>query len=233
MFCKHCGQRIGPDDMFCARCGQAISQEEFETDVSHAPHPNPAPANAAAAPVHRSWAPSILDLEPENGNAVTEIAPASLPPVEEKPGAPASRVPRYVASRKRSFPVIEALVAVLLVAGAIAAIWIFRSTVQPRPLPEPASPLVTISPASAKLGPGKSAEFTATVSGDQDNEISWSVEEKDLGGRVVPKGAKAEAGQVHSLAIYTAPRKAGVYHLRASSTSKPMSSATALITVQK
>ncbi len=234
MFCKHCGQRIGRTEMFCVRCGQTISQEEFETDASHAEN------SKATTPVAESYqrgtrlGRSVFDLEPEAGNTVRAIAAAPLPsPQERLAPAPASREPRYVPVRKESFPIIELLVAILLVGGAVAAIWIFHSTVQNRGRTQSANVAVTISPASAKLRAGKSAAFAATVSGSDNNEVSWSIVEEEAGGQVVPRGAQAEAGLVSSLATYTAPRKAGTYHLRVSSKSNPESSATAAITVRK
>ncbi len=234
MFCKHCGQRIGRTEMFCVRCGQTISQEEFETNVSHSEHSKTSASVAEMPERGTNVARNLFEAEAESGNAVREIAPDEVPS-RDQPLAlpPVSREPRYVAVRKESFPVIELLVAILLVAGAVAAIWIFHSTVQNRGRTQPANVVVTIAPATAKLRPGKSLEFAATVSGSDDHEVSWSMQEDDAGGRVVPKAAKAEAGKISSLASYTAPKKAGIYHLRASSKSNPESSATALITVHR
>lgn len=235
MFCKHCGQRIGRREMFCVRCGQTISQDEFETDASHAESSRTSSTSVAEMPQHgSSVSRSLFDVEPETGNAVNAIEPARLTsPDEQLAPSPARREPRYIPVRKDSFPIVELLVAILLVAGAVAAIWIFHSTVQNRGRTQPVNVVVTIAPVTVKLRPGKSTEFAATVSGSDDNEVNWSMEEGDAGGRVVPKAAKAEAGKISSLATYTAPKKAGIYHLRASSKSNPESSATAAITVHK
>ena len=234
MFCKHCGQRIGRTEMFCVRCGQTVSQEEFETDASHA-QGSKTSTSVAEMPQHGSnVGRGLFDSEPETGNAVNAIEPAQFTsPDEQLAPSPARREPRYVPVRKDKFPIIELLVAVLLVVGAVAAIWIFHSTVQNRGRMQSANVVVNIAPVTVKLRPGKSIEFAAMVSGSGDNDVSWSVEEDDAGGRVVPKAAKAEAGQVSSLATYTAPKKAGTYHLRASSKSNPESSATAIITVHR
>ncbi len=232
MFCKHCGQRIGRTEMFCVRCGQTISQEEFETDVSHAERSKTSASVAEMPQREPSAARSLFDVEAEAGNAVRGIEPTQLLSPEERL-APGRREPRYVPVRKDSFPIIELLVAILLVAGAVAAIWIFHSTVQNRGRTQPANVVVTITPATAKLRGGKSAEFAATVSGSDNNEVNWSIAEDDAGGRVMAKGAKAEGGKVWSLATYTAPKKPGLYHLQASSKSNPESSATAIITVRR
>lgn len=230
MFCKHCGQRIGRTEMFCVRCGHTISQEEFETDASH-PESSQTPTSGDVPRRQTSFARSLFDAEPETGNPVKGIEAVQFTsPGDQLP--PVRRGPRYVPVRKDSFPIIELLVAILLVGGAVAAILIFHSTVQNRGRTQAANIVVTIAPASAKLRAGKSIEFAATVSGSEDNEVNWSIEE-DGGGSVVAKGAKAEAGTLSSLATYTAPRKAGAYHLRAASKSNPESSATAIITVHR
>jgi hypothetical protein len=229
MFCKHCGQRIGRTEMFCVRCGQTISQEEFESDASHAE--NPKAVTSLAGVSQRGT--SVFDLAPETGNAVKAIQPAQLPSRDEPLApSPIRREPRYVPVRKNSFPIIELLVAILLVAGAVAAIWIFHSTIQKRGLTESGTVIVNIAPAGAKLRMGKSAEFSATVSGSE-GEVNWSIEEGDAGGRIVMHGAKAEVGKISSLVTYTAPKKAGTYHLKAASKSNPEISATAAISVRK
>jgi hypothetical protein len=220
--------------MFCVPCGQSIGQEEFETDLAHADSPKTHLAVKETSSRRGSSAPSIFNLTSETGNAAGHVEPLTFSSAGAQPEpSPVRRAPRYVPVRKNSFPIIEFLVAVLLVAGAVAAIWIFRSTIRKQDLTESPSISVTIAPASAKLRAGKSAEFSATVSGSGDNEVIWSLQENDIGGSVVPKGAKAEDGKVLSVAVYTAPRKAGIYHLRVSSKSHPESSATALITVRK
>ena len=235
MFCKHCGQRIGRTEMFCVRCGQTISQDEFETDASHAESSRTSTTSVAEMPQRGSnVGRSLFDVEPETGNPVNTIEPAQFTsPDEQLVPSSARREPRYVPVRKDSFPVIELLVAILLVAGAVAAIWIFHSTVQNRGRTQSANVVVNIAPVTVKLRPGKSIEFAATVSGSGDNDVNWSIEEDDAGGRVVPKAARAEAGKISSLVTYTAPKKAGMYHLRASSKSNPESSATAIITVHR
>lgn len=230
MFCKHCGQRIGRTELFCVRCGQTISQEEFESDASHAQSPR-ATTSPADLPERGT---SVFDLVPETGNIVRAIETAQSPVPEERLApSPERSQPRYVPVRKDSFPIIELLVAILLVAGAAAAIWIFHSTIKKQDRMLSANILVTITPASLKMHAGKSSEFAAVVSGSDENEVNWSIEEGDVGGRVTPHGAKAEAGSISSLATYTAPKKAGTYHLRASSKSNPDKSATASITVRK
>jgi hypothetical protein len=223
-YCKHCGQRIGSNDRLCIRCGQLIPDEEFESDASHAA------------------GPAVVDLtvQPDKPTAIVPVslsAEVAEPSALEHTPSPPHYVtagavpPGYVRERKSSFPVLEVVVAVLLLAGAATSIWIFRSTLPARRL-EPPPILVTIDPSSARVLAGKSLEFAATVSGSEIKDVTWSVKEGASGGRVVAKGAQARAdGKVAALATYTAPRKAGVYHLLAMSNTNPPSAVTAEITV--
>lgn len=225
-YCKHCGQRIGISDRLCIRCGQLIPDEEFESDALHAA------------------GPAVVDLtvQPDKPSAIVGVsqaaaAPEASQPEPERTHAPQYYVaagsvpPGYVRERKSSFPVLETLVAVLLLAGAATSIWIFRSTLPARRLGPPPI-LVTINPSSARVLAGKSVDFAATVSGSEIKDVTWSVREGAAGGRVVAKGAQAGAdGNVAALATYTAPRKAGVYHLLAMSNTNPPSAVTAVITV--
>ena len=135
--------------------------------------------------------------------------------------------------RKSRLPVLEILMTVLLLGGAVAAVWMLRSSL-PAKRPQPASDVaVTISPATAKVVAGKAVDFAATVSGTDNVEVIWSIQEGDTAGRVVSRGAKAEAGKVASVVVYIAPGSPGTYHLVATSKDDPQKSATAEIKVTK
>jgi len=219
MYCKHCGQRLGEQDVFCVRCGQLAPQEEFESDAR-------VRETNASVGVYQSThslprqAAEDQGLEVQDESAATESTRYSPTPI----------VPRNVPQRRSSFPVLETLIAVLLLVGAGASIWIFRSTL-PKRHAEALPIIVTIEPASARVLAGRSAEFAATVSGAPNSEVTWSVREGSAGGRVVAKRAKAEEGKISSLATYTAPKKAGTYHLLATSNTTPPSAVSAEITV--
>jgi chitinase len=130
-------------------------------------------------------------------------------------------------------PVLEILVIVLLVAGAGAAVWILRSSLPGKTTAAPSSVIVAIVPASARVVAGKAFDFSATVSGTDDAQVTWTVEEGVAGGRVVNRGAKADGGTVSSLGVYIAPRTPGTYHLMATSKADPRESASAEVTVTK
>ena len=74
---------------------------------------------------------------------------------------------------------------------------------------------VSISPVSATLPSGGVQQFTATVSGSRNEEISWS----------------ATGGSVSSEGLYTAPATAGTYTVTATSQADTMKSASATVTV--
>ncbi|MCP3098022.1 glycosyl hydrolase family 18 protein [Myxococcus sp. K15C18031901] len=79
--------------------------------------------------------------------------------------------------------------------------------------------VVTVSPTSVSLPTGGSKTFTATVKGSPVTTVAWSVQEGSAGGTITSAG------------VYTAPTRAGTYHVKATSTSNPTSSAVATITV--
>ena len=128
---------------------------------------------------------------------------------------------------------LEILVIVLLLAGAGTAVWMLHSSLPTKNAAAPSSVVVTISPASAKVAAGKAFNFSATVSGTDDTQVTWTVEEGDTGGRVVTRGAKGERDTVSSLAVYIAPRTPGTYHLLATSKADPRESASAEVTVTR
>jgi hypothetical protein len=133
--------------------------------------------------------------------------------------------------RKSRLPVLEILVAVLLLLGAGFAVWMLRSSMPGKTLAPASNVDVTISPASAEVVAGNAFDFAATVNGTDDAEVTWTVQEGDGGGQVVPRGAKANAGAVSQLAVYVAPKAPGTYHLVATSKADPRKSAAAEITV--
>ncbi len=136
-------------------------------------------------------------------------------------------------ARKSRLPVLEILVVVLLVAGAVAAVWMLRSSSPGKSAATVRNVDITISPANAKVVAGQSLDFSAVVSGTDDMHVSWTVQEGDDGGQIVTHGAKAEGGKVSSIAVYVAPKTPGTYHLLTTSQADPKKSAEAEITVTR
>ncbi len=79
--------------------------------------------------------------------------------------------------------------------------------------------VVTISPASTTAAPSSSVQFAATVTGNANTAVSWSVQEGSAGGTVSTAGK------------YKAPATAGTYHVVATSKANPAKSAAATVTV--
>lgn len=218
-YCKHCGQRLGDQDVFCIRCGQLAPNEEFESDA------HVRETTTSVGVYERAQRLTQHAEESSNPEVQTDFAKAD--PTRYSSANPASR---SLPPRRGAFPVLETLVGVLLLLGAAASMWIFHATL-PKRQAQPPAVVVTIDPPSARVQAGRSAEFAATVSGTSNDEVTWSIREGSAGGQVVPKAAKAEHGRVFSLATYTAPKKAGTYHLLATSNTSPPSAVSAEITV--
>jgi hypothetical protein len=261
-FCAACGQGLRREDKFCSNCGTPVPQQPFESagtmarpafsdrpsaDQAAPPEALPAPAAEArpAAEASRTARPApaaemVPPVAPPPPEEKTDVSPAFSPvPTAFDYVAPLPTAYDYVEPavvekprRKSRLPVLEILVIILLIVGAGAAVWMLRSSLPAKRAAVPANVAVTLSPATARVAPGHAVDFAATVSGTDDIEVDWSVQEGDAGGRVVPRGAKATGGQVSSLAVYIAPDTAGTYHLVATSRANAQQSAEAEITVK-
>src|SRR5580704_9095143 len=233
-FCATSGQRVDRGDKFCRNCGAPVPQQPFESAGTMA---RPAFAEPEAA------------TETVPHEAPQEPAPASPQPAEAQPQAEKTDPPVVFSSlptaydyvepevieppRRRSRPpVLEILVIVLLLAGAGAAVWMLRSSLPAKHAAVPSNVDVLLSPATARVAVGRAVDFVASVTGSDNVEVDWTVQEGEAGGRVVPRGAKASGGVVSSLAVYIAPDSPGTYHLLATSKADPAKSASAEITVK-
>jgi chitinase len=97
--------------------------------------------------------------------------------------------------------------------------------------PAGANVTVTILPAEADVPVGEAHDFSATVTGSGDTDVTWSVAEGSAGGTVVNRGAQAQGGAVASLGVYVAPATPGTYHVIATSKANTTKSATAEVLV--
>ncbi|WP_243295869.1 Ig-like domain-containing protein [Geothrix mesophila] len=84
-----------------------------------------------------------------------------------------------------------------------------------------AAPVVAVAlmPTSASLVTGASQTFTATVTGNANTAVTWTVQEGALGGTITSGG------------VYTAPATPGTYHVIATSVADTSKSASATVTV--
>lgn len=78
---------------------------------------------------------------------------------------------------------------------------------------------VTVSPTAPTLLTNGTQTFTATVTGNANTNVTWSVTEGPTGGAITTDG------------VYTAPATSGTYHVVATSVADDTKSATATVTV--
>ncbi len=206
----------------CPSCGRVNSDQR-------------ATCLTCGTPLHEAYDPSSQSVIPAPASQA-----ASPEPPYERPEVPMPFLAAYgkggpVAEsrpRKKRLPILEILVVVLLLIGAGAAVWMLRSSLPARKAPAATSNVeVTITPMSAQATPGHAVDFAAQVTGTDDTEVNWSVQEGDTGGRMINRGAKADNGQVSLLAVYVAPNTPGTYHVVATSKADPQQSAEGEVTV--
>jgi hypothetical protein len=238
-FCAACGQGLRQEDKFCSGCGAPVPQPPFESPDTMARS-----ALGGEAIANQSVQRGVSLPPAAEAQQSAEVRQREVRQREEKTDAPIAFTSTptaydYVAPevvqppRRRSRPpVLEILVIVLLLVGAGAAVWMLRSSLPARRAAAPSNIDVTLSPSTARVAMGHAFDFAASVSGTDDVEVDWTVQEGDEGGRVVPRGAKAVGGKVSSLAVYIAPDSPGTYHLLATSKANPQKSALAEITVK-
>jgi hypothetical protein len=200
---------------FCKHCGQSVERGITVCPACNSPIPQEqfeSDATTSSDEVRRR----IAVLEPKVA-ASPEAEPASS----------------NGAKRKSRLPIVEILVAVLLLGGAATAIWMLHSSLPRANTIASGIVSVTIYPATGRVAAGKTFAVAAAVSGSDDLEVDWSVKEGDVGGRVQTRGAKAARGKVWSQAVYEAPATPGTYHVLAASKADPTKSAVAAITVMR
>src|SRR6185312_13602614 len=105
------------------------------------------------------------------------------------------------------------ILAVVLALGVLGVIYLLS-----RPstkTPAGANVTIAIAPPEAQISVGESHDFSATVTGSGDTDVTWSIAEGSVGGSVVSHGAQAQGGTVASLGVYSAPKTPGTYHVTA------------------
>ena len=216
--CPQCHRLVGDEDLYCERCKAKLDQPA-----------RPQPAAAAAAREENYGVPSFAGY-------AAELAPSKA--FDDRPDEPRLSDPSGVDAisnlrvrKRRGLSVVEMVVAVILLAGAGAAVWMLRSSLPSKTSTPALTVGVTISPARAKVVAGHSYDLAATVTGTDNYNVDWTIDEGDSGGRIVARGAKAKDGAVSSLAVYMAPKTPGTYHVAATSKADPAKSASAIITV--
>lgn len=90
---------------------------------------------------------------------------------------------------------------------------------QDPPSTTPAVVNIVMSVTDASVVAGQPMQFSATVTGSTDTDVSWQVQEGAAGGTISTNG------------LYTAPDTTGTYHLIATASADTTKTATAVITV--
>ena len=212
MFCTTCGEKIEPEDKFCARCGARVAPGTIGVVLAGESSSGVADRDPAGQP------PVSRDSE-----AAVEIATVSLTPSPFYSAEPAPR--------KSGMPALLMLLAILMIAGAGAAYWMLRSSLSGSGTAARTNVDVAIRPMTAQVVTEGAFDFAASVSGADNLDVTWSIQEGEAGGRVVPRGAQAMGGKVSLLAVYIAPKAPGTYHVLVTSKADPKKSAAAEITV--
>jgi hypothetical protein len=206
--CTSCGKVNPAGNRFCEGCGRTLQGAPAPAATPQSGWLGDAPPAAPAAPVATTTPPPATATETDDNFFYYYNDKAA-----------------HHGHRKL---LVVLLIVLVLAIGGVAYLML-------RPPAKNAGAgnvVVTISPTEAIVTPGGTQDFSATVSGSGDSDVTWSVEEGNAGGTMVNRGAQAEAGTVETMAIYAAPATPGTYHVVATSKADPAKSATAEVTVK-
>ncbi len=217
--CAFCGAANPANNTYCERCGQRLKAESA------------VPSEAAVAPAAtNAW----LDVpeparKPAAAPARTPVAANAAPappPAATAPGKDSDFFYFYDdSSRQRGSRKVLIVLMVVLALGVLGVIYLMS-----RPAAKhiaAGNVTITVTPTEAEVAAGAAQDFSASVSGSGDTDVTWSVVEGNSGGTIVSHGAQAQGGSVASLGSYTAPPTPGTYHIVATSKADPTKSATA------
>lgn len=249
MFCVQCGTRIQEGERFCTKCG------------TKAPEPAPAVSGAVVKPVAtpaadmtQSNAEALAGSLYASGIVPAASAPAPAPeaaqPAAEAPPArpfkmfgvemgeepaAAAEAPPIAASSGDIAPVARTSSGlgaafwfgafVLVVLGTVGFFaWTMLSS-------RSSGVSVRVEPSSVQMKSGGTTTLSATVAGDPDAGVTWTIMEGAGAGFVRSTGVTASGGKVAASAEYLAPLKAGTYHVLATSTKDKRQASSAEIVV--
>ncbi len=226
MVCRNCGQEVEAGDSFCAHCGARV--EAPPSEPPSPPQSIPVPLNYSAP---EEPAASREPAPPDNMSYSIVGTPLHATEPEDEP-EPRPRRVGSLAPRRSGMAVLLMVLIGLFAVGTLMAIWIMHSSLPgTRAASTAGNVTITITPATAQVGAGNALDFAAKVTGADNGDVLWRVEEGEAGGRVVRRGAQAAGGNVAVLSVYIAPSRPGTYHLVATSMADRKKSATAEITV--
>jgi hypothetical protein len=242
--CAHCGKINPVQNSSCESCGASLSEARDREAATLVPEPapeanKPAPTAEAEGPVTPSLPLPAVEAAPTEGAAEnshtskTEEYNLTGKIYGDDLTSKSILQSDGMRRRKSAVPILELLVAALLLFGAAAAVWMLHSSLPAKNTATAAKVEILLTPTAAEVTAGNALDLSATVTGTDDVDVKWVVQEGDKGGRIIPRGAKAQAGQVSSLVVYLAPPTPGDYHVLVTSKAFPQKSASAEIKVEK
>jgi hypothetical protein len=224
MYCVKCGSRIQDHERFCPQCG--TKAPDLDAPVESTKLPDPESRSSAAAAMAGSFyssgavpvasAPAPKEAPQDHpappfkmfGVEMGEHAATEPPPIAPSSGD-AGPVTRTSSGFGAAFWFGAFLLVVLGAVGFMA--WTSFSS-------RSSGVSVRVDPSNVQIKAGATTPLTATVAGDPDAAVTWSVMEGAGAGFVRSTGVTAAGGKVAASAEYLAPLKPGTYHVLATST---------------
>jgi hypothetical protein len=246
MFCTQCGTRINEGERFCTKCGTR-SRETVAVEAGAVVKPIATPvapeASAAAAVAGSMDSSELASTEAAASGGTPQPAAASpaapAPPFRmfgvemgehaaEEPAAIAPSSGDVEPVTKTSSGLGAAFWFAAFVVVVLGTIGFFAWTM----LSSRASSIsVRVDPVLVQIKAGASTPLSATVAGDPDSSVTWTVMEGPGSGFVRSTGITAAGGKVAASAEYMAPLKPGTYHVLATSTKDKKQGSSAEIVV--
>ena len=224
---------VAPAPAEVTRSSAVAVTDSLDSAMIAAPEAS-APAPAKPEPPPQPFRMFGVEFEDEHHAAAVpaptpEPAPVAAAPVQPAPVAPSDEFgfPEESPAKKSSgigagFWFTAFVVVVLGVLGFFG--WTMLSS-------RPSGISVRVDPPTAQLKSGGTITLSATVAGDPDASVTWSVMEGAGAGFVRSTGVTAAGGKVAASADDLAPLKAGTYHVLATSTKDEKQASSAEIVV--
>ncbi len=227
--CATCGRRNSADGTFCEACGARL---DAQPAIAMARQEYAAVAPASVAPLFHDTIPPQApppraDLSPLPAASVGPVARNAVPTVYDNLPYATDLPPRAKSGKALWIAAVIVLLAALAFVG-----WMLHPASRSAASGAAGSNVdIRLTPALSRVAAGNGLDLTATVSGSQVPEVTWTVQEGAAGGHVVSRGALAKDGQVSMQAVYVAPEEPGTYHVVVASKADPSKSAVAEVTV--
>lgn len=225
--CTACGALITTGQKFCLSCGTPVGQaaKPADTQASTVPQvsqagqsqPQQQVCSACNAPLSEGQKFCLACGTPVGQPATSAQIPLAPPPPTDQLYQAPAETQLFQEPTKSSAKTVVIVVVVLAVLGGGGWYgWKYFTR-----------PDVTVNtfPQKTHVAAGGKTSLQANVSGSNDTDIDWTVQEGAKGGSVIGLGSGMIAGQVGARALYNAPQTSGVFHVIATSHANPGRSA--------